>query len=571
MKQTLLELGEIERLFAFIFLSFWAVSILAQILKILYIAQLKEYRFDRFLAYLKSHEFRNMFFTRFFFLYIFVLFFSIFTHYIFPFFRILSDPFLIIYFPLFYCFVLYDHYKGRLIHPVWTKKTLSLILTIFLTQIAFLYDLFDLSYVPQDISFRLFIYNLFLPFITVFWIIVFQIFTRCFKSILYIRASHKMAAFSDLIVIGITGSFGKSSTKEFLASILNHRFRVLKTEANINSEIGVARTVLKKLRKNFDIFVVEMGAYKKGEIATMCKIVKPKIGILTSISAQHLSLFGSLDELKKAKYELIDSLPEDGIALFNGDNSECMTLYEKTRHKKAFYSYKGISEKPTPNGHFHPPIYASHAYASQKMIHFTVHVDKNFPTIYGPTTISQSQDFAVRVPGIHNISNLLAAISASLFLGMNIREIQTATKNLPMPEHTLKILDGIHGSLLIDDSYSANPDGVLAALDYLQGFDSGKKIMVLRSMIELGDTANEAHRRVGEKIGQVCDFFIMTTVDYFDTVKCAAIVSGMSEHNIFLITQPSEIIKTLRNIIQKGDTILLENRIHPSILASLRV
>jgi len=139
-------------------------------------------------------------------------------------------------------------------------------------------------------------------------------------------------------VIGITGSYGKSSTKEFLATILSAKYKVCKTSANRNSEIGVAETVLRELKPEHEIFIVEMGAYRTGEIKAICDIVHPTIGVLTAVSEQHLALFGSLEATKKAKYELIEALPENGIAIFNADNRATRELAEQTLKPKRLYS-----------------------------------------------------------------------------------------------------------------------------------------------------------------------------------------------------------------------------------------
>ncbi|GAI48689.1 unnamed protein product, partial [marine sediment metagenome] len=136
--------------------------------------------------------------------------------------------------------------------------------------------------------------------------------------------------FKNLLVVGITGSYGKTSTKEFLATVLSKRFNVLKTKEHQNSEIGISRCILNELKPEHKVFIVEMGAYGKGGIKLLCDIAKPKIGILTGMNEQHLALFGSQENIIKTKYELIENLPSDGMAIFNGNNKYCSELYGKT-------------------------------------------------------------------------------------------------------------------------------------------------------------------------------------------------------------------------------------------------
>jgi len=208
--------------------------------------------------------------------------------------------------------------------PVWTVKAL-LIFTLSLISMVLLFPLANMNSDVSDLSFYVSVYFL-MPLAVIFFTVLINVPVNIVKNIIFILAKNKVSKIKNLTVIGITGSYGKSSTKEFLSQILSKKFRVLKTPGNINTEIGVSQFILKNLKTDVEILIVEMGAYRAGEIRRICGIVRPKIGILTGISQQHLALFGSMESIKNAKYELINSLPKDGLAVFNGENNYCLEL-----------------------------------------------------------------------------------------------------------------------------------------------------------------------------------------------------------------------------------------------------
>ena len=209
----------------------------------------------------------------------------------------------------------------RLKYPKFTKKIIFLFLICFLAEILLI---LYFSFVWVIILTIIFIPLIFLSF---------QIPSAIWRKILINKAEEKRLKFKNLLVIGITGSFGKTSTKEFLATILSEKFKVLKTREHQNSEVGMSQCILHELKQEHEIFVCEMGAYNKGGIKLLCDIAKPKIGILTGINEQHMATFGSQENIIKTKYELIESLPEDGIAFFNARNKYCLELYQKTPHQ----------------------------------------------------------------------------------------------------------------------------------------------------------------------------------------------------------------------------------------------
>lgn len=361
-----------------------------------------------------------------------------------------------------------------------------------------------------------------------------------------LKAKKKREGLKNLIVIGITGSFGKSSTKEFLATFLSKKYNVLKTEGNTNTEIGVANTVLQKLNKEHQIFICEMAAYKRGEIKNICNIAKPKIGILTGINQQHLSLFGSQENIVKAKFEMIDNLPEDGVAVLNWDNN-----FIKQNHRRNIKTVKySVLDKDD--------IWAENIKSEKDSISFRVH-----------TREGDSTDFRLNLIGEHNISNILGAVAVAGELGMSLNEISQVSFGINSQQSGMQLKKGINGLNIIDATYSANPDGVMAHLEYLKIWE-GKKIIIIPCLIELGSAAIEVHRRIGKKIGEVCDLAIITTKDKLRELRDEAIKSGMKEENILFLENPKEIFEKIKSFCKSGDVVLLESRV-PSHLIGLLV
>lgn len=390
--------------------------------------------------------------------------------------------------------------------PKFTKKIIVIFFTCLVAEILLLF------------YFPLFLVIILTVFFAPLLILSFQIPTFIWRKIIINKATLKLAKFKNLLVIGITGSYGKTSTKEFLNTILSSKFKVLSTPTHQNTDIAIAQLILKKLTPDIEIFIVEMAAYKRGEITSPCQIVKPKIGILTGINEQHLATYGSLENIIKTKYELIENLPPDGIAFFNAKNKYCLELFNKTSIKKFLYGQEA--------------------------------------KIFGQ-------------------ENLLGAMAVAKELGMTNEEIAKAVEKIENKLPGLQQKRGINGLIIFDATYSANPDGVISHLEYLKTFSGSpegepsvpygvKKIIVMPCLIELGSASKEVHRRIGQKIAEVCHLAIITSQDRFKEIKETA-----GEKAIFL-ENSKEIFEKIKNFCQPDDLILLESRV-PSQLISLLI
>lgn len=351
----------------------------------------------------------------------------------------------------------------------------------------------------------------FSPFLLIILVpLFFQIPTVIWRNRILEKARQKREKFKKLLVVGITGSYGKTSTKEFLAAILKSKFNVLKTKEHQNSEIGISQCILRELKPGHEIFICEMGAYNKGGIKLLCGIARPKNGMVTGVNEQHLATFGTMENLLSAEggKELVESLPEDGIAFFNARNKYCLELYEKTNIKKF---------------------------------------------LYGENAIFSGQE------------NILGAIKVAKELGMTDEEILRACDKIEDKMPGIQLKKGINGLKIIDATYSANPTGVISHLEYLETLRQaqGKLVIVMPCLIELGKASKEVHKRIGAKIAEVCDLAIITTRDRFKEIEERA-----GDKAIFM-KKPKEIFEKIKSFTKEGDVVLLESRVPSQLIQQL--
>jgi len=440
-------------------------------------------------------------------------------------------------------------------YPKITLKIVFILLSGVLAGFFILYYLFSFS--GYLFYFFLLTSIIFLPVVFSLLVLFFQIPTEIFKKNVLKKAENKIKEFSNQggLVVGITGSYGKSSTKEFLAAILSKKFNVLKTEKNINSEIGIAQTILKKLSPGHQIFVVEIGAYEKGKIKEVCRMVKPKIGILTGINEQHLSTFGSQENIIKAKFELIESLPKDGTAILNFDNEyiKAQSLKRKAQGQDA--KFKTIRCSTLEKFE----IWTENIIIEKEYIRFKVF-----------SKDGDSADFKMNLLGRQNIENVLLAVACAKTLGMSLKEISMACSKIKSGQGGIKFFKKITCQktgkyfIVLDSSYSANPTGVIADLDYLKIYPE-KKIVVMPCLIELNKKAEEIHKKIGRKIAEICDLAIITTNDYFQFIKEGAREGKIKEENILLIKDPEEIVTKIK-FYGANSIVLLEGRIPKKVI-----
>ena len=331
-------------------------------------------------------------------------------------------------------------------------------------------------------------------------------------------AQKKLKSIPNLKIVGITGSYGKTSCKNILSEILNVKYNALPTPKNLNTFNGLIMTVNNHMDKFTDIFIAEMGAYVRGEIARLCKLVKPHYGILTTIGTAHLESFGSQENIQKGKFELIESLPADGFGVLNGDDP-LQVSYELKNKVKVIWI--GIDNKDAD-------VRAENIQVSSKGTSFDLVLKgekKKYP-------------FQTKLLGRHNVYNILAAIACGIEFDIEIEELQKAVSSVKPIEHRLE-LKRLGNFYQIDNAYNSNPVGAKNACEIL-GMMPGMKIVVTPGMIELGDKEDEYNEKFGEQIAEVADLAILIGEKKTKPIKEGLLKKGFDKEKIIVFNDVRE-------------------------------
>lgn len=431
--------------------------------------------------------------------------------------------------------------QGKWIYfPKWKLPPLSiktLVLVILLTGSEIALFLF----LPYHILIRLAIVDLALFPISFAYVTLLRIPTLLYHKYKIQQAMNILKNHPWKSVIGITGSFGKTSTKEFLSTILSSKYSVLKTELSKNSAIGISETVLSTLQDKHEVFVVEMGAYKIGEIAEMTSLVHPEIGILTAINAQHQDLFGSIDTTMKAKYELLAGLSGKRIAIVNADNEYCYTmgLWAKSDGCAVWFV--------TSNKKLHPEAewWIEESVSDQTSCTFTLHHK------------DQKKRMTIPIKGEHFVINIALAIAAAVASGMTFEDAAGGAETIQSVDRVMQLSTGAQGEILINDTFNNNPDAAIAAIHYLEKFKK-KKVMVFQPMIELGAYTDSGHTAVGKIAGKTCDEIILTNSN-FSKAFIQGVQRSDKEKKVYILS-PQKAASYIRSIIHKDDAILCKGK-----------
>jgi len=525
----------LELTFVLLFFSAVASWFLKQVknyLFWLYLWQLKNYHFGRFLAHFRTEAGKRIisnwllvfaFFVLASFLIFYPLTYSLHLVSLFVFYSVLVLEGLVF---------IKNLFLGKLKRPQFTSKIIFLSFFSFAVLLIFSFDIF---YNPFDSPFYtlsyLFLLDLLAPLVVSFIVVIFQPLTIILRNRTIKKATRKREKLENLLTIGITGSYGKSSVKEFLKTILSLDFKVVATEKNENSEMGVSECILKKVSEKHEIFICEMGAYNRGGIKLLCSIAKPKVGIITGIGNQHLATFGSQDNIMRAKFELIDYLPEEGLAVLNWDSE----LVRKGFKKKISNIKYGVLNRED--------VWAEDIKVEKDRISFRA-CFKN----------KDSVKIEAGVAGEQNIPNLLAAIAVARKLGMGLRDIASACRKIK--ENNVFSFRKID---VLNFSYSSNLDGVLSHLDHLKHWP-GKRMVVMPCLIELGKDSKAAHEEIGRKIAETCDLAVVTSKE------CLSAIKG----NAVFVSNPLTIFEKITKELSPGDVVLLEGRVPEKLIKLLK-
>ncbi len=355
----------------------------------------------------------------------------------------------------------------------------------------------------------------------------------------YNEAVEILSSMPELKIIGITGSYGKTSTKHYLDRILSEHFNTTMTPGSFNTTMGVIRTVREYLRPYDEVFIVEMGAKQKGDIKEICDLVHPCAGIITAVGEQHLESFKTIENVQRTKFELSDAIGKDGFVVLNNDFP-----YVASREVDNTQTIRyGVS---TSEGTDYRAVDIEYSSAGTS---FTVVGD----------SIDEPLRLHTKLVGECNVSNLLAAVIVGLKLGVPVAKIKYAVGQIEQVEHRLNMKQTPGGITIIDDAFNSNPAGSKMALDVLSMMTGGKRIVITPGMIELGDLQEQANRDFGRHIASCADVAIIVGQYNRDAILAGIAGGTIKEENIHVTDSFAEAQALLQRIVSKGDTVLYEN------------
>lgn len=422
---------------------------------------------------------------------------------------------------------------------VVTARVKRLIITIIIIYlIMFILSMKNYQAVFLNTYLSIFILSAYLQYFIVWIAVKINIPIEKLVYFYYFRkAKVKLESMSNLKIIGITGSYGKTSSKNILSDILNIKYTALPTPLNYNTPYGLMITVNNYLDKFTEVLIAEMGAYKIGEIQELCDFVHPKFGILTKIGTAHLDTFETQENIQKTKFELIESLPSDGIGVLNADDPP-QTNYNLKNDCKIIWI--GIDNKEVDVRAL--DIKVSHLGTAFKVI---FKGDKN------------KYEFETKLLGYANVYNILAAIALGYEFGIEITQLQRAVRHVNPVEHRLELKQ--YGNInIIDDAYNSNPEGSKMAVEVL-GMMPGKKIIITPGMIDLAHEQDELNKEFGKMIAKVCDEVILVGRNQTKPIQQGLKASKYNNKNIHIVNDVKQAFNLLSKL-KEGDTYaLIEN------------
>ncbi len=362
------------------------------------------------------------------------------------------------------------------------------------------------------------------------------------------KAIQRLNELNTMDVIGVTGSYGKTSTKNILYDILSVKYNVYKTPQNYNTPYGLMISINNFLDNYNDYFIAEMGACKSGEIKELCDLVHPKYGIITRIGLAHLETFGSEEIIQKTKFELIESLPSDGVGVLNADDPKQLN-YEIKNDCKILWI--GIDNKKCD-------YYAKDLKLSYKGTKFTCVFTKD----------DKEYEFETKLLGKNNIYNILGAIALGRELGISIKDLQKAVKMVQPILHRLSMTK-YYDLNLIDDAYNSNPMGCEMALEVLKMMP-GKHIVVTPGMIEVGAKEEEVNREFGHQIAKSTDEVILIGEEKTKPIYEGLIEEKFDKKKIHVLNDVMDAFPLMMKLKEKDTYVLLENDLPDSFNEKLR-
>lgn len=352
------------------------------------------------------------------------------------------------------------------------------------------------------------------------------------------QARKKLAEMPELIKIGITGSYGKTSVKFIVAEIVRQRFNVLATPGSYNTPMGICIVVNNHLKPEHQVLVLEMGMRYRGDIQELCGIARPDIAIVTDVGIAHLETMGSIEHIAQEKGDIVGCLGTEGVAVLNVDNPYVSAMEERA---------PGRVWKVSVQGNEQADIKARHIQYTPNGAHFEVEDETG-----------QRVPFQTRLLGRHNVLNILLGVAIGRQLGLRLRQIAHAVARVEPVEHRLQLIN--KGAItVIDDAFNSNPVGAKNAVEVLGAFKTGRRVIVTPGMVELGEKQSEENRLLGEHMAHHVDLAVLIGAD-----QTAPIVDGLRarafpEDQTKVFSSFFDAQAFLDSYLKAGDVVLYEN------------
>jgi len=355
-----------------------------------------------------------------------------------------------------------------------------------------------------------------------------------------LQAVQQIAAWHRLrlrcAVVGVTGSSGKTTTKDFITSVLSTTMKTVATEGNRNNELGVPLTLL-AAGSECDVLVVEMGMRGAGQIALLCEIARPGFGLVTNVGATHIELLGSQDAVASAKGELVEAIPADGAVFLNGDDAMSARLSELSAAPVTYYGLSEVCE----------------------VVARDIVLDELSRASFVLESAQGSVEVSLPVPGRHNVYNALAAAAVGLRLAVPLDAIATGLAGASTSAMRMETFVSASGVTVVNDAYNANPTSMGAALDTLAAMATeGKRVAVLGDMAELGSLTELAHFHLGEHVATAGIDVLVTVGERARRIADGAIAQGMDKSSVRACASVEEAVEVLDDTLSSGDTLLVK-------------
>lgn len=364
-------------------------------------------------------------------------------------------------------------------------------------------------------------------------------------------AKKKLRSVPDLTVIGVTGSYGKTSVKYYLDTLLKEHFEVLITPESYNTPMGVVKTIRSSLKPSHQIFICEMGARHVGDIKEICDIVHPEHGIITSVGPQHLETFFNMDNIVNTKFELADALPEVGLLFLNGDN-EYIRNHSGKYKNKIFYTTGEWAkarelESQIEEGEVPQYYQTGDVKLSRTGTEFTVTAPDG-----------EKETFQMRLLGEHNVINVAGAVAVANTLGIPLKQLKVPVRRIQPVAHRMQLLE--RGNFtIIDDAFNSNPVGSRAAVETLKQFE-GVRILITPGMVELGEKEEEYNYKFGTYAADCCDYILLVGEKHTAPIHKGVLESGFSQERCRVFEKLEDALSFAYSIKAEGHKfILLEN------------